>query len=277
MYAHDDLNMWRLNRAMYGFRRIDGLDFTFEVYGHLVNKDGQIVGLLTEAAWGRPLRLSDKEFVIAELKRLESFGYLYGACLLNYFLIADGNLRLLQPMCIRHYSDPATLNREAAFLHTRHLDELFQEFEDFGPVGNFRVLPPVLVNKNDIISYLRHPIPRGLSTSGMIFLDYIQRQGYRAIINYGDDDHTEDDHPISLVSLRTRRPQRGTLRLLYSHPSRKNGSLEDEDAPLSSNSKLRHRVFVPITHPYTQSTPTRIPFHTLHDGDSSESDADPKR
>jgi len=44
---------------MYGYRAVQGLDVTFEVLGHLISKDGTVIGLVSKAAWGRMIKPSD--------------------------------------------------------------------------------------------------------------------------------------------------------------------------------------------------------------------------
>lgn len=257
-YAHNDQTMWLLNRAMYGFRRIDGLDFTFELYGHLVDRDGQVVGLVTEAAWGRPIGLSDRDFVTSELKRLESHGYLYGATFCNSFLIADGKLRFLQPIGIRKYSNPEELKREAAFIHTKAIDELFQEFEDFGPFGNFRLLPMALTGETQEISTLYQSIPRGIWVSNILMFNcHLTAPGFTTNFKFGDVDPDGEESSKRLVSLRgPRGEQRKILQMRYK-TSQDNALSRDDDRPLSSRTRLRHRIFLPSTHPYARLSPEK--------------------
>jgi len=122
-------------------RAVGGMDLTYDVYGHLVRKDGTVVGLVTEAAWGRPIKSSDRALIYQTAARLQSRGILYFASLYNYFLIAGGKVRLIEPSTLKFYSkdDTERLYKDAETFHWWALDRLFWELEKYGPFGFYRI------------------------------------------------------------------------------------------------------------------------------------------
>ncbi len=48
-YAWNEINILQLDRAMYAYRALVGMDLSFELYGHLLRKDGTVIGLVSEA------------------------------------------------------------------------------------------------------------------------------------------------------------------------------------------------------------------------------------
>jgi hypothetical protein len=129
---------------MQGIRAVDGMDLTYDVYGHLVRKDGTVIGLVTEAAWGRTIKTSDRALIYNTVARLQSRGCLYFAAGHNHFLIAAGKVRLTEPSSLTFYTkgDIELLEKDAEQFHWRNLHQLFWEFEKYGPFGNYRVPQP---------------------------------------------------------------------------------------------------------------------------------------
>lgn len=65
-----------LNHAMKAYRRLEGMNLTYEILGHVVDGDGTIVGIMTEPMKGRPLELHDESLVFDSLKRLIDIGWI---------------------------------------------------------------------------------------------------------------------------------------------------------------------------------------------------------
>lgn len=130
-----------LNQAMYGYQVVSHLDLTFEVYGHLIGKDGSVIGLVSEAAWGRMIKPSDARLVYETVAQEQGIGCLYRGCLTNRFMIAGNKVRLIDLSCIGYYSDREVLEDLAELWHWHELAQLFQEFKTHGPYGNHRDPP----------------------------------------------------------------------------------------------------------------------------------------
>jgi hypothetical protein len=141
MVGWNESHMNDVNRAMYGYRLLEGMDLTFEFYGHLVGADGEIRGIVSEAAWGRMITEEDFSRVYRAVAKVQRRGLLYKACLTNRFMIANNKVRLLDLAMVdpRHALDPAMLEKEAEHWHWRELTRLFHEIRTIGPYGNFRV------------------------------------------------------------------------------------------------------------------------------------------
>ncbi|KAH9477109.1 hypothetical protein JR316_0011025 [Psilocybe cubensis] len=164
-YAFQEYDRILLNRVMYVLRHLEGTDcdVTFEFYGHLLDKDETILGYVAEAAWGRNIGLGDEELVSSALKRLESLGCVYRAVSSNMFLVSDGKLRLLMPQNIERYNCPELLKKNAEFHHNWALDELFDEFRNYGSYGLLRLPPLRLIMDPMDVKYLRMlPTPERL-------------------------------------------------------------------------------------------------------------------
>lgn len=123
---------------MYGYRAAQGLDLTYEVYGHLMGRDGAIIGLVSEAANGRMICSTDKALVYMSITKLQNAGILYRACYTNQFMIQDGKIRLIELNGIVKYESREQLVTDAERWHWQSLDELFQEFEIYGEIGYYR-------------------------------------------------------------------------------------------------------------------------------------------
>ncbi|EDR08588.1 uncharacterized protein LACBIDRAFT_296898 [Laccaria bicolor S238N-H82] len=67
----------------------------FEIYGHLVGRNGEVVGIVSEAAWGRTIALGDRTLVYETFARLQAHGCLFVGISTGQVLIADGKVRLL--------------------------------------------------------------------------------------------------------------------------------------------------------------------------------------
>lgn len=140
MVGWNESHMDDVNRAMYGYRLLEGMDLTFEFYGHLVGVDGEIRGIVSEAAWGRMITAEDFSRVYRAVTKLQRRGLLYKACLTNRFMVANNKVRLLDLAMVdpHHALDPAMLEKEAELWHWSELTRLFHEIGTIGPYGKFR-------------------------------------------------------------------------------------------------------------------------------------------
>jgi len=137
-YAWNEMEFWCLNRGMYGYRAVQDLDVTFGVLGHLISTDGTIIGLVSEAAWGRMVRLSDAALIYKTIAEVQNRGIIYKGCLTNRFMIADGKVRLVELNCITPYEDKQKVLEDADSWHWNELGELFHELRTLGPYGRLR-------------------------------------------------------------------------------------------------------------------------------------------
>lgn len=133
---------------MHGYNYAQGLDLTFKVYGHLVDRNDhkRILGLVSEAAFGRSIQCSDKNLIFSAISRLQARGCIYKGCLTNRFMIADDKVRFLELNLItrpyRNLDDPRSwekLEVDAQQFHWNELDRLFEELVEFGQYGNNRL------------------------------------------------------------------------------------------------------------------------------------------
>lgn len=200
-----------------------------------MDRDGTILGFITEAACGRNIALGDEEFVLRSLQRLTNFGCLYRAVTTNQFLVSGGKLRLLRFPEIVYYSDQEQLKKDAEYNHKWALDELFEEFRNYGPYGHHQN-PPLRLTLNPYdVKYLRMlPTPErpldlnsmGLNPRFMWTLSFANVFGY-------------DEKP--LVARTTRRSQRKDFHLIYNRKDRQSvdGSAQDRAQLVYSRIKTR--------------------------------------
>lgn len=125
---------------MFGYRLLEGMDMTFDFYGHLVGADGEIKGIVSEAAWGRMITADDFPRVYRAVAKVQRRGLLYKACLTNRFMVANNKVRLLDLAMIdpRYALNPVMLETEAEHWHWWELTRLFHEIKTIGPYGKFR-------------------------------------------------------------------------------------------------------------------------------------------
>lgn len=136
-YGWDDQWLKRVEGAMHGLRAIRDLDLTFEIYGHLVGRNGEVVGIVSEAAWGRTIALGDRTLVYETFARLQEHGCLFVGISTGQVLIADGKVRLLDLYGIRPYSedDRAEMESKAEIFHWRELEIIFTQLESGYPLS----------------------------------------------------------------------------------------------------------------------------------------------
>ena len=129
---------------MYAYRALMGMDLSFELYGHLLRKDGTVIGLVSEAGKGRLINLLDRTLIYRTIANLQNRGCLYRGCGTNQFMIsADGKVRLLELFSLIPYSAKKLpkLEKDAELWHWKELGELFDELKTHGPFGNYRFPP----------------------------------------------------------------------------------------------------------------------------------------
>lgn len=157
---------------MRAYRVLEGMDLTYEVYGHLLRSDGTVIGLVTEAAKGRMIKLSDRLLIYSTISTIQGRGCLYRGCGTNRFMISpEGKVRLLEVFSLVRYprEQVRKLEKDAELWHWAELAELFEEFKTHGRYGDCR-LPPDRFTTSPKNLQLIAPLPGPERPLGGLFL-----------------------------------------------------------------------------------------------------------
>ncbi|KAF5375390.1 hypothetical protein D9615_007943 [Tricholomella constricta] len=126
--AYSDNGMFILDREMWGYLALQGLDLTYEVFGHVVEDDGTIVGLMFEAQVGRLVEYRDRSIIYDAYSRIQQRGLVHcGAPEYSNVHIMNGKVRLTNLASIWYFPDERI--REE-FGDQRH----WKTFEDRFPI-----------------------------------------------------------------------------------------------------------------------------------------------
>lgn len=130
--------MHHVNMATSAAYHLQDLDLTFEVYGHLVDSEGGVIGLVTEATWGRQIQAGDRGIVYAGIAAAQRAGCIV-SCVLSGLVIAGGKLRIFDLIPVA-YCPPnergGEFENRAQRRHWEALDELFLQIEERGKQVN---------------------------------------------------------------------------------------------------------------------------------------------
>ncbi|KJA21059.1 hypothetical protein HYPSUDRAFT_166185 [Hypholoma sublateritium FD-334 SS-4] len=200
VYAWNAMDFKKLDAAMFGYRAVEGLDLTFEVYGHLLDRNGRIIGLVTEAAWGRMVKSSDRSLVWGAIAKLQKRGLIYKGCLTNRFVIANNKVRLVELNQIAwYYGDQEKLSRESETYHWSPLRQLFGELNQFGPHGNNRLPLIKFTTTEKSIVLLPYPLASPyIRVSGSY--SKLERFARTFGFKFLKPDDEDDDRPYSASS-----------------------------------------------------------------------------
>ncbi|KAF9484162.1 hypothetical protein BDN70DRAFT_872860 [Pholiota conissans] len=161
LYAWTEVDFLHLDRAMYAYKALAGIDLAFEVYGHLINKDGIVIGLVSAAAKGRTVRPSDRSLIYHTVSTIQQHGFLYRGCITNQFLITpEGKVRLLELFSLVRYPRAKwkQLEKDADIWHWRELGDLFEELKTYdGIYGNCRFPPDRLTASSKNLQLIAPP------------------------------------------------------------------------------------------------------------------------
>lgn len=254
------MQFWRLNRGMYGYRAVQDLDVTFEVLGHLISEDGTVIGLVSEAAWGRMVKPSDAALIYKTIAEIQNRGIIYRGCLTNRFMIADGKVRLVELNCITPYEDKQKLLEDADLWHWEELGQLFHELRTIGPFGFLRYPALQFYSTYKDLDFFPPPPRPDLPFGGMLlYPKFFSMFDIEPWPDFEQAEREQEDCPTREPSKR-RRPLRPTLGLVTGPEvagiSWRTGAL-DEVGPLRAISALSQRVrghpSSSLFHPYRRA------------------------
>jgi hypothetical protein len=250
MVGWDESHMEDVDRAMYGYRLLEGMDLTFEFYGHLVGSDGKIKGIVSEAGWGRMVTLDDFTRVYRTVSRIQKRGLLYRACLTNRFMIANNKVRLLDLSMVdaSYVSRPDELEKKAEKWHWSELTQLFHEIKTIGPYGDYRVpFHRFLTSYEDLECLPFPPSPERPLGGIMLYPDFFRHYNIDPWPEYvGVWDKAKE--------LRAEALRKGSLTRLYTEMETNltEPSFSEEDRPLAVSRLRHHHRHRAFAYPYCQ-------------------------
>jgi hypothetical protein len=112
------------------YEMLRGLDLTFELVGHVVNSDGDTIGLLSEPAFGRPFQASDIIALSDAMFRLADRGLWWPVYVdFNLMMSLDNKVRLLTYCAVRKFKDEEERELRTAELQ-RDLQAIYLAYKD---------------------------------------------------------------------------------------------------------------------------------------------------
>jgi hypothetical protein len=128
---------WNDSRAQYieeetnGRRLMIGLDLTFELLGHII-RDGEVVGIMLDPAYGRPLRHDDRAIMYEAVARIQNRGLFFPMINNTNVLVSQGQIRFMGVAGVtRIGSEGSGVSsvEDAQAQHWRMLDTLFDTLD----------------------------------------------------------------------------------------------------------------------------------------------------
>lgn len=200
-----------LNRAMKAYRRLQGMNLSYDMLGHVLDEDGNIVGIMTEPMIGQWVRYRDYDVVMRAFEKLIEIGYILDFPHLGSMLITDkGEVRFTEMHnVIELEKDPEA--RQSRIERRRRMLE--QSFEAMGnddpevrslPITRGKVAFPVriLVPHSDPARLLKGTsgwvtcMARILLTDDKLRLKLVRSGGVKRLLDEDSDDEqreTSDD------------------------------------------------------------------------------------
>ncbi|GLB44523.1 hypothetical protein LshimejAT787_1701500 [Lyophyllum shimeji] len=124
--AYDAYSIDTLDREMWGYLALQGLDLTYEALGHVVEDDGTIVGLMFKPTVGRLLEYRDRALAYNALARIQARGLVFcGAQEYTNFTVMHGKIRITNLASIWYFPDEKRRNEEADIRHWQTLERWF--------------------------------------------------------------------------------------------------------------------------------------------------------
>ncbi|KAG6820256.1 hypothetical protein H0H93_003264 [Arthromyces matolae] len=130
LMAFEDWSIENLDRHMWAYLSLQGLDLTYHVYGHLVDDDGTIVGIVQEAHLGRLMQYRDRAIVYDAYSRMQQRGLVYcGATEFYNTHILDGKVRIPVLYTLWYFPDEEMCRKQGDIRHWQPLDNWFKEMK----------------------------------------------------------------------------------------------------------------------------------------------------
>ncbi|KAG5724798.1 hypothetical protein E4T56_gene7094 [Termitomyces sp. T112] len=138
LMAFEDWSIENLDRHMWAYLALQGLDLTYHVFGHLVEDDGTIVGIVQEAHVGRLMQYRDRSIVYDAYARMQQRGLIYcGATEFYNTHILNGKVRIPVLYTVWYFPDEHMCKKQGEIRHWQPLDDWFGEMkkqQDVTPV-----------------------------------------------------------------------------------------------------------------------------------------------
>ncbi|RXW22448.1 hypothetical protein EST38_g3407 [Candolleomyces aberdarensis] len=128
---------------MHAGRILRGHDLTQEVYGHLLDGDNNVIGLVIEATKGRSVQLGDRALVYEAVAKLQRQFCIFAGINAGTVLVHDGKVRFADMCCIIHY--PPDKREDFDDLkehhHWKQLEKLFNSLEEgYAPFPHYQFI-----------------------------------------------------------------------------------------------------------------------------------------
>ncbi|KAJ7573978.1 hypothetical protein C8J56DRAFT_475896 [Mycena floridula] len=158
-----------LERETIGRRAIRDLDISFEVLAH-VTREGNVVGLMMEAAQGRMVEYRDRVKVYAAFRLMEQHNIVEECDIAeSNIMILEGKMRLLRLHRLRVYlnSERDEMILQARYWHWRGLELLFESLaNESNTLAPLRLMTPTLACRPRTLSSI--PGPSNHASNGFL-------------------------------------------------------------------------------------------------------------
>lgn len=147
--GYDDFTLRVAEILMRGYWLTRGLDITYELVAHIVDDDGNLIGMASEADLGRLPQYRDKALLYEAFARLQQHGIVYLSGLWFFVTIFRGKVRLTNVAAFRARGDPnLRFEEEVMNCHWKALEWMFSGLDPNNftprPVDSQAVYSPLL-------------------------------------------------------------------------------------------------------------------------------------
>jgi len=128
--AWEDTRAWYVEEETNGRSLLVGLDLTFEVLGHII-RDGEVVGIMLEPCYGRPLRHDDRAVVYEAVAKMQSRRLFFPMIDNSNIMISEGKVRFMGVKGITRIATDSTGRSEEEVIahHWQKLSNLFDTLD----------------------------------------------------------------------------------------------------------------------------------------------------